>query len=493
MRSFARTTKSWCGGAAALTRPVGAGAAMCAMRGLTYDVPAWVETLRTDAKAAESSISYDVRIYDEMAWVRKPYHFDKHSWDPNTLSTMLRRKLCLGDEFKEYTVIGEAFPFADRNDSPVVNEPTLPAKLLWDHTSKTDKIMIQLGEQFPPLLWHSVKPTLLALRKVFKEFLNVDAEHMKKYLPIYEQTQNRIETQHRETFGEELADFKMRDAFVEDMRRRHPGELSQDWDREHMVMLGTVEHFGSVEDKMMKSNPFVFGWPSLLSEGNHHLDGTPMRVAAFRSIYSKSLIMLHSRLDVQLDPRQFTTDDDDAVTLLEAPLFAHINYASNQRMCGGAALVQRFNRTLGTSYPDDMPVDILGAFAKEMTIKSVAEVRAEVAFLEQAVAKTPDIERTFRTAPQFSGHSKIQTQLAFALVNLALMSDPEIETVLGRFERHESETVRVGCAKAASLVERPDIVARIEEREPEGNAKRMMAVMRQLSQTTEAPPVSPAA
>ena len=215
MRAFVRKQHR-AGSSAFLAAPIGGGGGVaCALRWLTYDVPAWVEALRTDAKASESSISYDVRIYDEMAWVRRPYAFDKQSWDPNTLSTMLKRKLCLGDEHKEYTVIGEAFPFADRNDSPVVNEPTLPAKLLWDHTSKTEKIMIQLGEQFPPLLWHSVKPTLPALRKVFKEFLDVDAEHMKKYLPVYEDTQNRIESRHREKFGEELADFKMRDAFVE--------------------------------------------------------------------------------------------------------------------------------------------------------------------------------------------------------------------------------------------------------------------------------------
>lgn len=452
-----------------------AGCVISPMRFLTYDVPKWVESLRADAKAAESNISYDIKIYDEMAWVRRPYTFNKQSWDPNTLSTMLRRKLCLGDEHKEYTVIGEAFVFADRNDSPVVNEPAFAGKLLWDHTSKTEKIMIQLGEQFPPLLWLSVKPTLVALRKVFKEFLDVDAEHMKKYLPYYEETQNRIEAMHREKFGEALADFKMRDAFIEDMRRKDPMSFSVDWQNSHNVLLGTVDHFTAAEDKMMKTNPFVFGWPLLLSDGNHHMLETPMRMSAFRTIFSKSLIMLHTRLDLQIDPRQtsMSTEDED-IPVLEVPVMATVNYPTNTRLSGGSALVQRFNAAMGTTYPLDTPVDILGAFAKEMTIKSLAELRADVKFLAAAVAKVPDIDRTIRLAPEFTGHNKLMGQLAFSIIHLALADDPEFEATFRDFERHDSEIVRIACAKAAQLVMREDLVRSVIEREPAGRGRLLM-------------------
>lgn len=443
-------------------------------RFLTYEVPKWVESLRADAKASESSISYDIKIYDEMAWVRRPYSFNKQSWDPNTLSTMLRRKLCLGDEHKEYTVIGEAFLFADRNDSPVVNEPSFAGKLLWDHTSKTEKILIQLGEQFPPLLWLSVKPTLVALRKVFKEFLDVDAEHMKKYLPYYEETQNRIEAMHREKFGEALADFKMRDAFIEDMRRKDPMSFSVDWQNSHNMLLGTVDHFTAAEDKMMKTNPFVFGWPLLLSEGNHHMQDTPMRMSAFRTIFSKSLIMLHTRLDLQVDPRQVSAHEDEDIPVLEVPVMATVNYTANTRLSGGNALVQRFNAAMGTSYPLDTPVDVLGAFAKEVTTKALPELRADVKFLAAAVAKVPDIDRTIRLAPEFTGHNKLMGQLAFAVIHLALADDPEFEKTFREFERHDSEIVRIACAKAAQLVMREDLVRSVIEREPAGRGRTLM-------------------
>eukprot|EP00758_Cryptobia_borreli_P019688 Tbor_TRINITY_DN8888_c0_g1::TRINITY_DN8888_c0_g1_i1::g.17743::m.17743 len=126
-------------------------------------VPTWVSSLRADAKAAEKTISYDIRIYNEMAWRRHKFEFTKESWDPNTMSAIMRQKLTLGSEEKEYTIIGEALPFPDKEDSPVINEPSTPCRLIWDHNSPTEKIMIQLSVHFPPLLWITVKPTLSAL------------------------------------------------------------------------------------------------------------------------------------------------------------------------------------------------------------------------------------------------------------------------------------------------------------------------------------------
>lgn len=116
------------------------------------------------------------------------------------MGSILRKRLCLGEEDKEYTIVGEAFPFPDREDSPVINEPSFPCKLLWDHTSATEKIMIQLSDAFPPILWITVKPLLSALKKVFGEFIEADTQHMKKYLPYYEGLQNDLETRTKENW-----------------------------------------------------------------------------------------------------------------------------------------------------------------------------------------------------------------------------------------------------------------------------------------------------
>ena len=96
------------------------------------------------------------------------------------MSTTMKSRLCLGKEAKEYTLIGEAFSFPDAEDSPVVNDPQHTAKIWWDHESPTEKIMLQFTPNIPPLLWVGIRPTLSALKKVFVEFLDADADHMKK-------------------------------------------------------------------------------------------------------------------------------------------------------------------------------------------------------------------------------------------------------------------------------------------------------------------------
>lgn len=438
--------------------------------------PSWISKLKDDAKANERAISYDIRIYDELTWRRKRFVFDKDLWNPAKMSSINRRRLCLGDEQREYTVIGEAFPFPDREDSPVVNEPQRNCTILWDHNSPTEKVMIQLSEHFPPLLWHTVKPTLDAVKKIFSEFLDADAEHMKKYLPYYEQTQNSIENQMKETLTGTLSSSYVKDKFIEDMRKRDPRTIEMDYPNEHNVFLGTCPHFRLFEDKMMKSNPFVFGWPLLLSDGNEHLEDTPLRMAAFRTIFSKSLLMLHSRLDLQVDHRQTHLPGDTIEdVMLEMPVFCTINYPSNTRLCGGRPLVQRFNDAMGTSYPLDVPVDVLAAFANEQTLKSEKELLEELKFLTAASQKAPDVERVFRISEDQLSGNRIVGQLAYTIVYLALVNYSRfVEDVFEVYRRHPSDLVRVACAKGAHIVERQDLVEQLIAEEPDGRPKLML-------------------
>lgn len=451
--------------------------------------PGWISQLRMDAKVSEKEISYDIKIYDELSWRRKRFTFDKECWDPAKMSSVLRAKLCLGDERTEYTVIGEAFPFPDREDSPIVNEPQRPCRLLWDQNSPTEKLMIQLSDYFPPLLWLAVKPTLTTIRKVFNEFLDIDAEHMKKHLPYYEDVQHRIETQLDERLTETLSPSYIKNKFIEDMRKRDPRSVGLDYQLEHNVFLGTSPHFRLVEDQLMKKNPFVFGWPLLLSDGNEFLEDTPLRVAAFRTIYSKSLLMFHTRLDLQVDHRQVHLPGDDIENItLEVPVFCTINYAQNTRLCGGRPLVQRFNQVMGTSYPLNVPVDVLAAFAKEFTAKGEAELLEELKFLSAAANRVPDVERVFRVSEDQLSSNKILGHLAYTIVYLALVNYPRFaEDVFNVYWRHPSDLVRVACAKGAHIMERQDLVQKLIAAEPEGRAKTMLMAtmhMTKLSQPT---------
>jgi hypothetical protein len=432
--------------------------------------------LREDAKKSEKDISYDIKIYDELGWRKRKFEFHRSYWDPNHMSLAMRTKLCLGQEDREYTVIGEAFPFPDREDSPVVNVPNEPCTLLWDHNSPTEKIMIQLSPYFPPILWLTVKPNIAALRKIFREFMECDTEHMKRYLPYYESVQNKIESQQKEKLGEGLSQSALKDQFVEDMRQKDPQNLELDWQHNHSMFCGVIEHFRLVEDKYMKKNPFVFGWPLLLGENNHHLAEKPLRVAAFRTLFSKSIIMLHTRLDLQLDHRQCKlTEDDETDIFLDLPLFVTVNFPENSRLCGGKALIERFNKVMGTSFPDETPVDVIAALLMENQLKGVPQLVEELEFLKKASEKVPDVERVIRLSQDMIGTSRILGQLAYTIVYLAIMDQPDwIENVFDRFRRHDSEMIRVACAKGAHILCRDDLVFQMIDDEPIGRCRELI-------------------
>ncbi|ESL06819.1 hypothetical protein TRSC58_05500 [Trypanosoma rangeli SC58] len=438
--------------------------------------PSWISQLRSDARQSKTAASYDVKIYDELVWRKMRFSFDKELWDPARMSSIVRRRLCLGNEETEYTVIGEVFAFPDREDAPVVNDPHHTCRLLWDHNSPSEKLLVQLSEHFPPLLWHAVRPSLDSLKRIFSEFLDVDAQHMKKYLPYYESVQNSIETSTKERLSETLSPVSIKDRFVEDMRRRDPKTIELDYSPEHNIFLGTSPHFRLVEDKLMKSNPFVFGWPLLLSDGNRYLEGTPLRMAAFRTIYSKSLLMFHTRLDLQVDHRLARLEEgDEEEILLDVPVFCTINYPQNTRLSGGKPLVQRFNDVMGTTYPLDTPVDVLAALAKETTTKGVKELLEELKFLTVASARAPEVERVIRISDDQLSSNRILGQLAYTIIYLALLNyERFVEEVFDVYKGHKSDLVRVACAKGAHIVERPDLIEQLVAAEPEGTRCKKM-------------------
>lgn len=440
-------------------------------------MPSWIGTLRAAAKEKEKSLSYDIKIFDEISWRRKKFLFSHDSWNPAQMSTIVKKKLCLGDETREYTVIGEAFPFPDKEDCPVVNVPNKMCTLLWDHNSEGEKIMVQLSNDFPPLLWHTVKPTYDSLSRIFSEFLDIDTQHMKEYLPYYESVQNGVETMLNERLTESMGLSYIKNKFIEDMRKRDPQTISLDYPLEHNVHLGAFPHFRLVEDRFMKNNPFVFGWPLLLSEGNDHMEDTPLRMAAFRTIFSKSLLLLHTRLDLQVDHRRAHLLPDDKIedVLLDVPLFCTINYPSNKRLCGGRPLVERFNQVMGMSFPTDTPVDILATFAMERVTKGEKELLAEMNFLMKASSKVPDVERVFRLSEDQISSNRIIGQLAYTIVYLALVNYQDFEKeIFHCFKRHKSDLIRVACGKGALLIDRLDLVNELIQREPEGRAKVML-------------------
>lgn len=522
------------------------------MASSTYtEPPKWIGELKRQGKTQEKSLSYDLKIFDEMIWQRLPFSFDalqqQHQstnassgkganatapqlsfWDTHTLPSNVRSKLCLGNEAKEYTLVGEIFPFPDRDDSPVVNEPRFMARLWWDHESPTEKLLIQLSPMFPPLLWLSIRPTLDALRKVFREFLNADAAHMKENLPYFEELQSRVEAQTKEKLGDGLSPQTLREAFVDGMRQRDPATLRLDWTgaasvvwteeaasappKEHEpfpvpamptvwnAQIGTTEHFRLVEDNFLKRNPFVFGWPLLLSDGNVHMEGSPMKCCAFRTIYSKSLLLIHSRLDLQVDSKMMKLpsgrggdeDHDGHNVVLDIPVFLTVNYPTNVRLSGGAAFVKRINDAFNTSFPSDMPIDVIAALLREPFVKGVVELRKDIAFLTLAAEKVPhDLERTIRLATQHNATNRILGQLAHTIVYLAILEDPKWkQDCYDLFCAHPCEMVRMACAKGAEVLGAPELIEALVAKEADGRGKELMKMMLEVAIATHGGPTA---
>ena len=395
--------------------------------------PDWLAGMRARAdNDKQFTISYEMDFYTEDKFRRAKFEFDPDTWDAIELPEHVKDKLCLEQRDREYVCIGEGFTFPDNNDNPVVNSPDNPASFWWDPSSSTPKMLIQLGPHFPPALWLPVKPDYDALKRVFSEFLSVDAHMMKKHMLYFEGMQAEMEAK----AGRPLAEIqpeRMRDLIVDNRRRVDPASVEMDWEQTSNLFIGTVDYYREGEESFL-NNPFLFAWPVLLGHENHHQQDSLIKTSVFRSVYSKSTLTVVGREDLQIDP----TAPDEQQFAMHVPLFATVNYPKNQRMCGGAGLVKRFNRLFGTSHALDTPVDVLAACVGNV-VKGPAALRED---LEHLVAALPAVSRLERERRECAN------SISMLVAHLAVLRDAGWrEDILGRFKYSHLTAVRVACAK----------------------------------------------
>eukprot|EP01062_Namystynia_karyoxenos_P069948 TRINITY_DN65354_c0_g1_i1.p1 TRINITY_DN65354_c0_g1~~TRINITY_DN65354_c0_g1_i1.p1 ORF type:complete len:502 (+),score=162.74 TRINITY_DN65354_c0_g1_i1:71-1576(+) len=335
--------------------------------------PQWADALRAAAaEDAGKAVSYDICVRDDLLWRAAPFAFSENCW-PQDLPELTRQALCGGEVGKEYVCIGEAFAFPDSEDNPVVNDPSHPAKLWWDPSSPAERLLVQLGPHLPPALWIPLKPEHGALRRLFSDCTTLDAVHMERYLPVFERLQQQAEA----STGSTLADQskggglarKASERFRDDLRSGTVSSLRRDYPHTAVVSLGCCSHPLHVERRLsakvkgQPANPFVFAWPLLQIEGGEQEEWTNRRVhSAFRTVYSKSLIVLESRMDLLPDP-----DRPELPALAsdgEIPLFAVLNYPDAPRLSGGPGVLRRANAALGADFPQGAPVDLVAALAQ---------------------------------------------------------------------------------------------------------------------------------
>ena len=444
-------------------------------------MPQWLADFCSEYKqtihdsADPKSNTYEIRLFPSPQWNASPFEFHPDLWNPNEMTSVHKRRLCLGDESKTHTLIGEAFAFPAAEDHPIIHEANTPAKLWWDNSSKTPKILIQLSQHFPPLLWLGIVPRLDALKKTLEAFLQVDSQCMQRNLKEAESSHERFLKQ-LGADADTIADKKhqLKDLYLNELRQKPPSAFAVDWENDTCVYVGSHESMAALERTWMRSNPFVFGWPLLVSEGNPHMENRSTQLAAFRTLLSKSIILIANRRDLQVNTQSLIGKNQkekkdlevaDELTM-ETPVFLFVNYAKNARLTGGEAFVKRFNSVMGTSLPTDLPVDVLAVLCRETTCRTGEEVLAEARLLDSAIrGGSTEVERHPRLPSLLHSSTRAVGHLAYNIMYLGCMQYPAWEVVYATFVKHPEGTVRLALAKASMVLQRPELVRSLVEQE----------------------------
>eukprot|EP00755_Sulcionema_specki_P040011 Sspe_Gene.2963::Locus_986_Transcript_1_1_Confidence_1.000_Length_1515::g.2963::m.2963 len=404
-------------------------------------LPEWVSVMRgMQQEDAGKAVSYDIRVFDELFMKEERFETENHIG----VDTTTFNKLTMGEPYKKYVCVGEAFAFPDHLDSPVVNDPSHPLKLWWDPSSPTEKVLVQLAKHFPPILWLPIKPA--GLKRLLADFTTIDAIIMERYLPIYERIQQQIEKERGEL------DLHMgSDRFMDELRfLRAP--LYRDFAETTTLYLGCVEHPTQLERNFAKGgNRYVFSWPIRKVE-NTEQEGESERpvTSAFRTIYSKSLVALHFRQDLAFDG--------------DIPVFAVVNYPNMPRLAGGAA--SRFNSAFKTSFPESIPVDVVGALS-DFPARGLDYLAPRVWDLVAALPTT-ELGRTRED-------HQLQGQIARDFIATAVVSrsetefreaaGPSLDALRSRPERQLRVAAAVGCFEAGLMDEYNTILLAEENKE----------------------------
>ena len=326
------------------------------------DIPQWVQVLR-DAEEADkgTAVSYDIKMKDEMLFEVERYKFDERMY--NDISNSTRTGFCAGDTTKGYVCIGEAYAFPDWEDNPVVNNPQKPAKLWWDPSVSTEKVMVQIADHIPPALWLPIKPSHAAVKRLFSDFTTIDAIHLERYMPLFEKIQQEFEEKSSATLADS-ANLRAADHFKDSLRFGSINEIRKDYDTEVTLYLGPVDHPSEIENRLEsepEKNPSIFSWPLLLT--NKDCPDIPSS-CIYRTVYSKSLLCFLTRSD--LSPRSDFPEELSAVS--SPPQFVKIIYPNMPRMSGGKQLITNFNSKIGSEYPIGTPVDVAAALWRHCPI-----------------------------------------------------------------------------------------------------------------------------
>ena len=465
-------------------------------------IPSWVADFTRDAGGVVSKTA-------------TAYQF--RGWEGADAETKV--KLAKGELSKKYhkILVKDPISFCTPLDNPVESTPEMDCSLWWDAEDDTQRLYLQLGPQFPPLLWFPIKPSSSTVSRIFDDFEQNNTKYLESATPHYEAylssgslalesselkdsitpqiSSHSTSPQSTTTVSSNQIVSWAAPGEVGDLYRRTAGLLSsltikREYENNIWYHLGSTVSPEEVESKMNKNSFLFTRYPMTVISGEQRTKPGPRPVlcTTYRTIFSKSIIM-------------FTTRDDEPhinVTVSnkkydeESGLYCCVDHPSSVRMSGGAAVVERFNREFGTDYPITTPVDVLGALAlfrskalsqieKEYNVVAgtffggTKDAVAEVARRQQLTL--PEEDQKYLNDLKTLAHSSdsaiaddashpVNSQVLQYIRRLAIMKYPDFEQkCFLPFWNLPSKHIRVKVHEACCIAGRPDLADLLLSRE----------------------------
>ena len=428
--------------------------------------------------------------------------------------TETRVKLCLGGQGTEYVCFSEAYPFPDRRQLPT-SMGTTPCKL-WVKPSDTVPIVyIQLGEHFPPATWLPVKATAGAIRRVLGEFAGVAVLHRDRHHANFESMLARAKAILTQSNMAADDSSVLRYAAYDAGKVTEAHAPTNEYRNYQDFFLGEYDD-PSLMLEYLSLCPTLFSLPHMRTDANIHeeefvptIEGPGIATSLFRTVYSKSLVhvKVHLSCEVKLPPQDiegfqklWSDVDRTAVPKSRIPIFVRVSWMDNEKMCGGSALVKRFNKLFQTEFALDMPIDLCMSlfytmqWAKEMpNFLGIHGMRDRLDGLLEA-ASHPENQKALPypgtrelTNPQYT----IEERIGMHVQYLAHMGDPSSADLIKTLHSAGSAPIRMGCAKAALELGDRQLFHYITSSEPVGRMQHYMTklvVKRKKRDLTDAIP-----
>lgn len=126
-----------------------------------HPIPPFLRELQKDKLLIKK---YDVEWYEQPQ--EESFQWQNDIWENVLLPDADKIRLSYGRD-RKFLKVGECFAFPSFRDCPVRFSSTQRAYLWIDPQAKQDKILFQMTECFPPLLWIPLRPSTETLKKLF--------------------------------------------------------------------------------------------------------------------------------------------------------------------------------------------------------------------------------------------------------------------------------------------------------------------------------------